>query len=141
MNKNGKIYNLFFYTALVILSIEIIVKPFNEISVFVLAAYPLLLLAAYIQFQSDKIQQTSVFLSHKTNPWDKRKKDLIDHYSQEENIDISFQECLESLYKDSATNNRIKRILNNYKESDKPFKIKLKRPSENRFDTEVFDND
>ena len=141
MKKNGELFNCLFYAALVILSIEIILTPFNDISIFVLAAYPIFLLAAYIQFQSLQVKETASHLSDNNNPWDQRKKALRNFYAQEENIDSSFQECLESLYKSSVTNNRIKRILNNYNESNKPFKIKLKRPSENRFDTEVFDND
>lgn len=126
------------YTGIITQIIYIFITPFVEISAFILFATALLLTAGYLDISIAK-KELEKDISNRELTWLKKRRNLQKYYSNEENLDKSFSECLKTIQLADSHNERISKILENYQTNNKKFKIKINRQSENRMDKYLHD--
>ncbi len=121
------------YTGIVTQLAYILMTPFIEISTYILFSTAFMLTAGYMDLFIAKKELVQEKTKQELS-WDKKRKRLQNYYSNEANLNKSFSDCLQQMQLADVHNERITKILDNYKTNKKQFKIKLNRKPENRLD-------
>ena len=131
--KLTNMYRFLLYSGMIVQISYIMITPFMEIPSFILFSTAFIMTAAFIDLSFAK-KELELNKNKHEQTWDEKRKKLQNYYSDETNLNRSFSECLKSIQVEDKHNDRISKILDNYKENNKKFKIKLNRNPENRMD-------